>query len=294
MNSNKSISMAQRYLNDVEVVGKLNESEDSSYENIYLIKHKNDDKLYVQKIVNDDSFLIFELHVHDIMRDNSHFIKLYDVIHVPGCTFWTMQYVPDGDLFDLIRNSTFRIDENKTRKLLFQLVNALNDLHAHRIIHNDVKLENLLYNRKKHKVYICDYGLSHNIDTPSSYDGTCVYFSPEKIKRELNQVSFDWWAVGIVAYEILSGKYPYKIFTKDGGAGGSSSSMRKKLSRSSSANDVDEVEPEELLKYQRNKLRKIRRVSAVANDFVQQMLCFDYTKRLHSYNSIMRHPFLKI
>ncbi|AJK91663.1 pk-1 [Spodoptera frugiperda granulovirus] len=287
MNSNKSIVVAQRYLNDVEIVGKLND--ENSYENIYLIKNKNNNELYVQKIVSDRNFSFFELHVHDVMRNNSHFIKLYDMIHVPGCTFWTMQYIPDGDLFDLIKNSAFRIDENKTRKLVFQLVNALNDLHSHRIIHNDIKLENLLYNRKKHKVYICDYGLSHNIDTPSTYDGTYVYFSPEKIKHEPNQVSFDWWAVGIVTYEILSRKYPYKLFNNNGD--------RKKTSRSSSViddDDFEDIEPEELLKYQRNKLRKIRRASPTANDFVQQMLCFDYTKRLNTYNAIVRHPFLKI
>lgn len=293
MNSNKSIIVAQKYLSDVEIVGKLNESDENSYENIYLIKNKKDKRLYVQKVVSDDKFSFFELHVHDIMRDNSHYIKLYDMIHVPGCTFWTMEYIPDGDLFDLIKNSAFRIEETKARKLVFQLVNALNDLHTHRIIHNDVKLENLLYNRKKHKVYICDYGLSHNIDTPSSYDGTYVYFSPEKIKHEYNQVSFDWWAVGIVTYEILSRKYPYKIFNQPREV--KHLSLRKKSSKnsSSSADDFEDIEPEELLKYQRNKLRKIRRVSPVANDFVQQMLCFDYTKRLNSYNSIMRHPFLK-
>jgi len=148
-----------------------------------------------------------------------------------------------------------------------------------------MKLENLLYDRSKNKVYICDYGLSVNIGTPSSYDGTYEYFSPEKLKVELNQESFDWWAVGVVAYEILSRKYPYDELEK-----------RKKNDQSSSgssSSSQDDFNPEELLKYQRSKLPTIKRVSPVANDFVQQMLCYDYTKRLHSYNSIMRHPFLK-
>lgn len=282
MNSNKSIALVQNYLNNLEIVRKLND--DNSYENIYLIKNKTDDKLYVQKIVAEKKVSFLELHVHYVMRDNPHYIKMYDVFYVPDCMFWTMQYIPDGDLYNMIHYSTFKFEEKKARKLIFQLVNALNDLHAHRIIHNDMKLENLLYDRSKNKVYICDYGLSVNIDTPSSYDGTYEYFSPEKIKFELNQESFDWWAVGVVAYEILSRKYPYDELE---------SRKKNQVMQSNSSSSNDNFDPEELLKCQRKKLPKIKRVSPVANDFVQQMLCYDYTKRLHSYNSIMRHPFLK-
>ncbi|AKR17399.1 PK-1 [Mocis latipes granulovirus] len=289
MNSNNSIVLVRDYLNNLEIVGKLNN--DNSYENIYLLKNKSDNKLYVQKIVTNRKVSFFELHVHHVMRDNSHFIKMYDVLHVPECTFLTMEYIPDGDLYNIIHYSSFKFDEKKTRKLIFQLVNALNELHKQRIIHNDIKLENLLYERKKNKVYIGDYGLCVNIETPSSYDGTYEYFSPEKIKKELNQESFDWWAVGVVAYELLSCEYPYDL------------EVRKKISKKNTASigssdsytddDDDDFDPEELLKCQRKKLPKIKRVSPVANDFVQQMLCYDYTKRLHSYNSIMRHPFLK-
>jgi serine/threonine protein kinase len=272
MNPNKSITKAVQYLQTLEVVGKLN-SDDDSYENIYLLKKKDGSQMYVQKCVHKRKFSHLEPYVHEIMKHNSHFITLHNVVCTPEQVFLTMDFIKDGDLYDLIKNSNFRIDESKCRKLILQLVNALNELHKHQIVHNDVKLENLLYSREKHKIYVCDYGLVHIIGTPSLYDGTTVYFSPEKIKEEPNQPSFDWWAVGIVAYEILDGDYPYR--DKDGG-------------------DMNDVDPLDLLTYQSRKLPKIKNASATANDFIQKMLCFDVSKRLHSYNDIIRHPFLSM
>ncbi|ABQ51946.1 pk [Spodoptera litura granulovirus] len=281
MNSNNSIDSAREYLAGMEVVRKLDEDNDS-YENIFLVKNKNEKRVDVQKICKDTyHFNILELYVHQIMQDNSHFVKLHDIVHIPGrTTYWTMDYIEDGDLFDIIKFGRYKIDEKKCRKIIFQLVNALNDLHSHQIIHNDVKLENLLYNKKKNKVIICDYGLCHIIGTPSMDDGTVVYFSPEKIKGELNQVSFDWWAVGVVTYEILSGKYPYKLKNGSG-------------DYDSDHADYNDLNPEDMLKYLSKRPPKIGQASDSANDFVQQMLRYDTTKRLSSYNNIIRHPFLK-
>lgn len=281
MNSNKSIVRAVQNLQTLEVVGKLN-SDDESYENINILKKKDSTQMYVQKVVAKRKFSFLEAHVHQIMRNNSHYITLHHMVYQPDNIFLVMDFIKDGDLYDLVKNSKFRIDENKCRKLVLQLVNALNELHKHQIIHNDVKLENLLYSREKHKIYVCDYGLVHIIGTPSLYDGTSVYFSPEKIKEEPNQPSFDWWAVGIVTFEILSGRYPYKLNedeTKD---------------FDTNSGDLNNVDPIELLPHLSRKLPKIKNASATANDFVQKMLCFDISKRLHSYNDIIRHPFLSV
>ncbi|AAG27304.1 PxORF6 peptide [Plutella xylostella granulovirus] len=274
MKSNKSISQCVEYLKNLEVVGKLNDGEDTSYENIYLIKKKDSNQVYVQKIVNKKIFTFLELYVHEIMKHNSHFVTLHNVVHLPDTTFWTMDFIKDGDLFEIVKNDIYKITEKQCKKLMLQLVNAIHELHKHQIIHNDIKLENLLYNREKQKIYICDYGLVHIMNTPSTHDGTNVYFSPEKIKGEPYQAAFDWWAVGVVTYEILTGKYPYVV---DG-----------------DEDNCNDIEPEELLKHLSKSIPKIRNVSPAANDFVQSMLRFDMSKRLCTYNDIIRHPFLNV
>ncbi|AAS82735.1 ORF3 [Agrotis segetum granulovirus] len=279
MNPNRSITKSVQYLENLEVVGKLN-SDDESYENIYLLKKKDTNQMYVQKTASRKKFNFLELYVHDIMRGNSHFISLHTAVFLPDSIFWVMDYIKDGDLYDLVKNSRYKFDETKCRKIILQLVNALNELHKKKIIHNDIKLENLLYSVNKHRIYVADYGLAHIIGTPSLYDGTSVYFSPEKIKEEVNQESFDWWAVGVVTYEILSKRYPYKINedeTKD---------------FDTNSDVMNGIEPQNLLPYLSRKLPRIKSASPIANDFVQRMLQFDITKRLHTYNDIIRHPFL--
>jgi Alphabaculovirus/Betabaculovirus serine/threonine-protein kinase 1 len=262
----------------MEVVGKLN-CDESSYDNIYLIKKKGSNQVHILKTINKRIFTYMEPFVHEIMKNNTHFITLQCAVHLPDTSFLIMDYIKDGDLFELVKNSNFKLDENKCRKIILQLVNALNELHKHLIIHNDIKLENLLYNKDKHRLYVCDYGLAHVMGTPSTYDGTNVYFSPEKIKEEPNQASFDWWAVGIVTYEMLSRKYPYKL-----GHG--------PHEYDSDGENFNDIEPQALLRHQTKRPPNIKHVSEVSNDFVRRMLTYDITKRLSTYDQIIRHPFL--
>lgn len=261
-------------LRNVQILERLNENDENSYENIYICKKKGDPNKYVCKMVKDDRFNPLEFTLPLLMQSNPHFVKVHNFgYNRRGDVIIIMDYIKDGDLFNLIKKDYYKLNEFTCRNIILMLVNALQDLHKKKYIHNDVKLENLLFDRRKKRLYICDYGLARAIGTPSFHDGTTVYFSPEKIKKHPYEPSFDWWAVGVVAYEILSSNYPFNI---------------------NEDSDTDSIEPCDMLPLYSEKLECIKNISRKAMDFVTKMLTPDINNRLNNYDQIIKHPFLEI
>ncbi|APO13887.1 protein kinase 1 [Plodia interpunctella granulovirus] len=275
MNPNKSILRSVQDLKNITIIKKLNDN-DNTYENIHLCKKKGDQKIYVCKTVTRHHFNPYELVVPILMKNNPHYVKLHNFVYneKTGESYHILDYIPDGDLFELVKSDFFEFDERSSRKLIFTLVNALNDLHKEGLIHNDVKLENLLYQRKRKRLYLCDYGLVRLIGTPGMHDGTSVYFSPEKIRKEPYNPSFDWWAVGVVAYEIMSGNYPFHD--------------------EETSEEICDIEPLDLLPLLSKPLPDTEGISERAKSFLQQMLEFDINNRLNTYDKIIKHPFLSV
>ncbi|AAP85640.1 pk-1 [Adoxophyes orana granulovirus] len=274
--SNKSISRVVQDLKNIQIVKKLcdNSSNSGSYENLYVCKKKGDPNQYVCKIIKEKMFNPLEFAIAKLMSNNVNFIDVYNCYYTKkGHVILIMDYVVDGDLFELVKSKQSSIlDEALCRKILINLITALNDLHAQQFIHNDVKLENLLFDIKRKRLYLCDFGLVKCINVPSHYDGTTIYFSPEKIAKIPCTQSFDWWAVGIVAYELLSKNYPFEFDEEE----------------------EDEINPKEMMNIYKQPLKKIPNISKNAMDFVRQMLMLDINKRLSTYDQIIKHPFLNI
>ena len=151
--------------------------------------------------------------------------------------------------------------------MCIELCDGLYALHKHHYIHNDIKLENILYTRYK-QIYIADYGLCKVVGQESCYDGTVDYFSPEKILSRNYDYHFDWWAVGVLTHELLTGEHPYK------------SDPDEKLT-------VDKLEDR-----QQRKLVFHSSVSANAQSFITNLLKYNLNYRLHRYQDIIKHEFL--
>lgn len=79
-----------------------------------------------------------------------------------------------------------------------------------------MKLENILVNKCGY-LRIIDFGLSKNVDTPETlsktYCGTTEYLAPEMVQKTGHNFSVDWWALGILIYEMVIGITPF--FTKN-------------------------------------------------------------------------------
>jgi len=115
----------------------------------------------------------------------------------------------NGDIFNEVQLS--RLDERLAANYIVQTTNALKYVHSNFVIHRDIKLENI-YLSGEGEIKIGDFGWAiHNPKNLKGAEvvGTRCYMAPEILKGEEYDHSVDIWSLGIVAYEMLTGKVPF-------------------------------------------------------------------------------------
>ena len=124
-----------------------------------------------------------------------------------------LEYAPGGDLFHLLKEG--RPPKDDIKLYIAELSIAINELHKNGVIYRDLKPENILFDEKGH-VKLTDFGLSQNIDNQEllAICGTSEYMAPEMIKRKGYTKQIDWWALGILSYEMFFGKTPFQAENK--------------------------------------------------------------------------------
>lgn len=118
--------------------------------------------------------------------------------------FYTMQYLPDAQT--VLEAGK---DQSLSTKLdlILQMLEALTYLHWRGILHRDLKPGNILV--VNNHLHLLDFGLSVMADAAHGQVGTLAYMPPEMIKSGIATEASDLYMVGLIAYELLSGEYPY-------------------------------------------------------------------------------------
>ena len=119
------------------------------------------------------------------------------------------EYVSGGELFVHLKNErNKRFSEDKTRFYAAEIVCALGYLHRRGVIYRDLKLENLLLDKNGH-IKMVDFGLCKDeifgTKMTSTFCGTPSYLPPEVIRSMQYGRAVDWWGLGVVIYELLTG-----------------------------------------------------------------------------------------
>lgn len=162
---------------------------------------------------------------------HSFILPLFDYKLDDNYAMYSLTKIIDhGTLYDLVISwdviANTKISHERrcryTVQLTYQVIQALNYMHSKCILHGDIKLENCLLeesdNEKcKWKVYVCDFGMSHNLkeedpNTPESPSniGSLPYASPELLSENKISYESDIWAFGVMLYTMLLGKLPFK------------------------------------------------------------------------------------
>lgn len=115
-----------------------------------------------------------------------------------------LEYVPGGELFSHLRREV-RFSNDGAKFYGSQIVSAFQHLHSFNIVYRDLKPENLLITRTGY-LKITDFGFAKVVDDRTwTLCGTPEYLAPELIQSKGHNKSVDWWAVGILIYEMLAG-----------------------------------------------------------------------------------------
>ncbi|KAG8201444.1 hypothetical protein JTE90_024314 [Oedothorax gibbosus] len=129
----------------------------------------------------------------------------------PPCYCIIMEYCPFGTLHNLLRQGT-EIPPRRVVEWSKQVASGMNYLHTHKIIHRDLKSENILIGYQD-ILKISDFGTSRQWNDKSvkmSFAGTVAWMAPEVIRSESCSEKVDIWSFGVVLWELLTCETPYK------------------------------------------------------------------------------------
>ncbi|TVY13381.1 cAMP-dependent protein kinase catalytic subunit [Lachnellula arida] len=124
--------------------------------------------------------------------------------------YMLLDYCPGGEVFSYLRKAK-RFDENTARFYAAEIVLILEFLHEREgVAYRDLKPENLLLDAEGH-IKLVDFGFAKRLGNRETYTlcGTPEYLAPEVIQSKGHTTAVDWWALGILIYEFLTGYPPF-------------------------------------------------------------------------------------
>src|SRR5580693_3950602 len=143
--------------------------------------------------------------------------RVYDVGEVDGHTFFTMEYVDGEDLGSLLRRIG-RLPPDKALEIARQLCAGLGAAHEKGVLHRDMKPSNVMLDGRG-QVLLTDFGLAGlagQIQGAEVRNGTPAYMAPEQLSGQEVTARSDIYALGMVLYEIFTGKMPFESNTLAG------------------------------------------------------------------------------
>ena len=124
------------------------------------------------------------------------------------------EFLQGGDMFYHIHHSTINLTEETVKFYIIEIILGIEFLHSNNVIYRDLKPENILMDSEGH-IKLSDFGLSKLLENPKdkayTLCGTLQYLAPEIIKNKGYDKSVDWWSLGCIYYEMLTGKVPFKL-----------------------------------------------------------------------------------
>jgi len=135
-------------------------------------------------------------------------VHLYRTFQSTHCVHMLLEYVNGGEVFSHLRKAG-RFSKEFTKFYAGQIILVLQYLHAKKIVYRDLKPENLLIGNGGY-LKITDFGFAKIVeDNTWTLCGTPEYLAPEIIQSKGHGIGVDWWALGILMFEMLCGYPPF-------------------------------------------------------------------------------------
>ncbi|KAA0161154.1 hypothetical protein FNF31_03995 [Cafeteria roenbergensis] len=243
---------------------------------VVLVRHRSSGKVFAMKILKKRVVLARNQREHTKTEravlgfvDHPFIVGLHCAFQTTESLFLVLDYCAGGELFFHLQRRR-RFTEATTRFFAAQLVLALSYLHSKGVVYRDLKPENILVSADGY-IKIADFGLSkEGVDPTSgshSFCGTPEYLAPEIIEKRGHGTAVDWWSLGMLVFEMLTGLPPW--YTKS----------RPKLYRDLCSAELEF--PADVA------------VSPAARDLISGFLCRDPKRRLGTsgLREIVHHPF---
>ena len=212
-----------------------------SFGEVFLAKKGNQPQIYAVKRIDIKSpknqkmlkYLNYEISILLELKNHPNIIKLIDFIQSVNHYYVVMEYCNGGSLSDCLEKCGGRFPVKIIQYLMIQIVNGLKYIHSHKVIHRDLKLDNILINFKNEsdklknnllasEVKIIDFGLAIKLgpeECAKTFIGSPIFMDPKILGvfqddgklGELQEYDekADIWSLGVICYQIFTGKSLY-------------------------------------------------------------------------------------
>ena len=141
-------------------------------------------------------------------------VPIYRADEIDGHVFFAMGYVDGESLGQRVRTAG-PLAPTEALPLLEEIARALDYAHSRSVIHRDVKAENILIERRSGRAFITDFGIARvaaaaSMTATGQLLGTVWYMSPEQVMGSAIDGRSDFYALGVVGYYALSGRFPFE------------------------------------------------------------------------------------
>lgn len=196
----------------LKVIGK------GSFGKVMQVRKKDTQKIYALKAIRK-SYIVSKSEVTHTLAERTvlarvdcpFIVPLKFSFQSPEKLYFVLAFINGGELFYHLQKEG-RFDLSRSRFYTAELLCALEVLHDLDVIYRDLKPENILLDYQGH-IALCDFGLCKlnmkDDDKTDTFCGTPEYLAPELLLGQGYAKAVDWWTLGVLLYEMLTGLPPY-------------------------------------------------------------------------------------